>query len=114
MWFQVASCSNYDRGKSAVHCPGGPWCDTCSFNGAVERSVEVSEALVMQPVPRLVDVQQSDNEPRLLGLTADAARGLNVLGGCLRLTLDKHEAKPADVEADRDHISSERDVDAVL
>src|SRR3954451_2877459 len=31
-----------------------------------------------------------------------------------RLSLDHHQAEPADVETDRDHVGGERDVDRVL
>jgi hypothetical protein len=65
----------------------------------------------MRAVARLVHVQQRDDEPRPLRV---AAGRLDVLGRGLRLVEDNHEAEPGDVQADRDHVGRDRDVDVLV
>ena len=44
---------------------------------------------------------------------ADAARRLDVLGRRLRLPVDDHEAEAIDVDAHREHVRREQDVDRI-
>ena len=74
--------------------------------------MEVGEPLVVRAVARLVQVEQ--RRPR--GRACSASRPTRLVAWMysaarLRLALHDHQAEPADVEADRDHVGRERDVD---
>jgi hypothetical protein len=61
-----------------------------------------------------VQVQERHHKAGPAAHAADAARRLNVFGCRLGLALDDHQAKPGDVEADRDHVGGKRYVNAVV
>ena len=63
----------------------------------------------MGAVPGLRGVEHGDDQAGIA--PADAARGLDVLGGRLRLAHHRHEAQAVDVHADRDHVGGEDDVE---
>ena len=104
---------DHDGRQGTIHGPRRPGRDAGRLDGAVEAFVEVPEALVVQPVARLVGVEQHQDETGLVRLPTDAARRLDIFGGGLWLALHDHETEPADVEADRDHVGGKRHVDPV-
>ena len=65
-----------------------------------ELSVIGAEVFVVGAVARLVQVEQSHDQAGLVEIAANAARGLDILGGSLRLALNNHETQARDVEAD--------------
>ena len=105
----------YERpGEAAVERARREWRDARHLDGAVEGLVVVPEAFVVGTVARLVDVEERHDKPRPLVVSADAARGLDVLGVRLRLAEDDHQPEPRDVEADRDHVRRDGAVHALL
>ena len=99
--------------QSAINRTRGPRRHAGCLDGAVEGGVELAESFIMKPVARLVNVEESEDEAWFLGETADTAGCLDIFGGGFGLSLDDHQAKPADVQANRDHVGSESHVDAV-
>ena len=77
----------------------------------VQRRVEVPEGLVVRAVPGSRRVEHGDHQPGVSA--ADPARGLDVLGGRLRLAHHGHEAEPVDVDADGDHVGREDDIEGL-
>src|SRR5436309_44334 len=69
--------------------------------------MEQPKAFIVEPVARFVNVQKRKNETGPVFHTTYAACRLDVLRGGLGLSLDNHQAKPADIKANRDHIGGE-------
>ena len=101
-------------GQPAVEGPGRERRDARRLDGAVERLVEDLEPLEVRAVARPVDVEQRHDQAGPVGVAADAARRLDVLGAGLGLAEHDHQAQPGDVEADRDHVGGDRHVHPVL
>ena len=98
-------------GKPTIQRPRRERGDGRGFDRTVERLVVVAEALVVRTVPRLVDVEQRDDETGLFGIATHAAGGLNVLRVGLGLPVDHHQAEPGNVKAHGDHVGRQRAVD---
>ena len=101
------------RRQSAIDRAGGPRGHAGSLDGAVERGVELPKSFIMEPVSGLVDVKQREDEARLLGQTTDAASCLNIFDGGFGLSLNNHQPQTPDIQTYRDHIGSERHIDAI-
>ena len=100
-----------DGGQTAIDGARGEGGDAGRFDGAVEALVEGLEALEVRAVAGLVHVEQRHHQAGAGVGAADAARGLDVLGGGLGLPEHHHQPQALDVEADGDHVGGERDVD---
>ena len=100
--------------KPAVEGPGREWGDARRLDGAVERLMEDLEPLEVRAVARPVDVEQRDDQAGPVRVASDAAGCLDVLGAGLGLAEHDHQAKPGNVEADRDHVGGDRHVHPVL
>jgi DNA end-binding protein Ku len=69
----------YDAGsQSPVNRARRPRRHTRCFHGAIERRVELAKSFIMEPVACLVDVEQREDETRLLGEPADSACRLDI------------------------------------
>ncbi len=72
------------------------------------------EPLIVGAVAGLVDVEQRHDQAGAVGVTANAAGGLDVFGAGFRLAQHDHEAKPDDVQADGNHVGGQGDVHAFV
>ena len=87
---------------------------------AVEGLMPVGEQLVVGAIARAVGVEQHQHQPGLVlfwlvaELTAHAAGGLDVFGGGLGLIEHHHQAEACDVQAHRDHVGGQGDIQALL
>ena len=96
--------SDRDGSDASVDRPGRERSDARSLDGTVEALVPSAEALVVATVAGAVDIEQGDHQSRALIVASDATRCLDVLGRCLRLAQDNHQAQALDVQTDRDHV----------
>ena len=102
--------THHRTGQTSIQCARGKWRHAGDFHAAVERLVIDLEAFIVGAVARLVDVVDRDHQARAVLVAAHAAGGLDVLRAGFRLPEDDHQAKPRDVEADRDHIGGDGDM----
>ena len=100
-----------DREQGPVERPGGKGRHAGGLHVAVERLVEEPEPLVVRAVARAIDVEDRDDQTRLVRATSHPRGRLDVFGRHLRLGKDGHQAKPGDIEADRDHVRGQRHID---
>ena len=111
---EMACRSDDHRGQSTVHRARRPRCHTRCLYRSVESSVEMAETFMMQPIARLVGIEQDKDQSWPIYLTTYAACCLDVFGCCLWLPLDEHQPKPANIETDRNHVCRQGDIDPVL
>ena len=76
--------------------------------------MEDLKSLVVRPVAGLVDVEQRHHQARPLGVAADAAGRLDVLGAGLRLTEHDHQPQPRDVQTHGNHVGGDGHIDPVF
>jgi hypothetical protein len=62
----VAGCRDNDGRQGAVQGARGPWRYAGWLDGAVKAFVEMPKSLIVQPVSRLVGVEQGQDETRLV------------------------------------------------
>lgn len=74
--------------------------------------METSERFEMRPVPSAVRSEQGDDDPSRVS-TADAACRLNVLGCRLGLTYHQHERQTRNVDAYREHVRGQDNVNGL-
>ena len=110
----MARQGHQGSGEPAVERASRKRRDTGRLHRTVEGLVIVAEPVVVRSVPRLVHVQQRDDQSRTVVRPSDAARRLDVLGVHLRLAEHQHQSQARDVETDRDHVRRQRAVDAVV
>ena len=89
-------------------------CHTRRLDEPVEALVIGGEALVMRSIARLVHVEAGHDEARPPRLPSYPARRLDVLARRLGLAGDDHQPEPVDVDADRDHVAREENVDVAF
>jgi len=76
--------------------------------------VERFEPLEVRTIARTMDVEQGDHEAGLFGVASDTAGRLDVFSRRLRLTEHHHQPETRDVQADRNHVGRQRDVDVLI
>ena len=103
-----------DRGKSSIQGARRPGRYAGSLDSSVECPMEVSKALIVGSVARLMQIQYSYDETTSIMVTAYAARRLNVFGGRFRLALNEHQAETRDIQTNGDHVGRERNIDGLV
>ena len=72
--------------------------------------MKLPELLEVHSIARLVKVQYREDKARPRMISTDATCRLNIFGGSLRLTLDNHEPKAADIETNGNHIRRQSNI----
>lgn len=104
---------DHDGGQGAIQGARGKGGDAGGFDAAVEGLVIGGEAFVVRAVARAMDVEQGHHQAGAVRVATDAAAGLDVFGAGLGLAENDHQPQPGDVEADRDHVGGQGDIDPV-
>src|SRR5271170_2612297 len=106
----MASRGDHDRGQCPIQRPCCPRRNACRLDGAIEGPMKLPELLEVHSIARLVKVQYREDKGRPCMISTDATRRLSIFRGSLRLTLDNHEPKAADIETNGNHIRRQSNI----
>ena len=74
----------------------------------VERGMVMLERFVMAQITGASPVEDGSDQAGMM--TTDTTRGLNILRGCLGLTVAYHQTQPGYIDAHRDHVRGQKHI----